>query len=107
MEQIITLCLVKASVTAGPQTRRNVTLQRGTIFKGCFPGDRLRSLIVAYATLTHSVTFSALTCNLLENATGRGRESGGGGGGLAPQINKVVIARNLKSNCNTFACLVY
>lgn len=86
-----------------------MTLQRGTIFTGCFPQDRLRSLMVAYARLTRAVVFSARTCNLLEMPRGGGERAGewrGGGGGLASEINNVVMARNLKRSCSKFACLV-
>lgn len=32
--------------------------------------------------------------------------AGGWGGGLASEINNVVMARNLKRSCSKFACLV-
>lgn len=77
------------------------SLQRETIFKGCWvTRDRLRSLIVAYTTLTHSIIFGAVTCNLVEMSLGGGEKAGegrsGGGGRLESENKKVVMARKGK-----------
>ena len=54
------------------------SVQRGNIFKGCFPLDRLRLWTVVYAT--HPVIFSeTYRCNLLEMPRA-GRGEGGGEG---------------------------